>query len=50
MNNETALALIDEWWNDDLTCSGEKTCNRPECDLCVKCFERLRNKILKGKI
>lgn len=44
---EKCLKLVDEWWNDDLTCAGKPTCCIEDCDLCVDCFNRLKSKLEK---
>ena len=36
------LVLIEKWWNDENTCSGEPHCCIKECDLCVNCYNDLK--------
>jgi hypothetical protein len=43
-STNSILKLINEWYNDDKTCSGKPHCCIEECDLCMNCFEELRNK------
>jgi hypothetical protein len=44
-DEKKGIGIIDEWWNDDLTCAGKPTCCIEECDLCVDCFNRLKSAI-----
>jgi len=42
-STEKVIQLLEEWWDDDLTCSGED-CLIKGCDLCSNCFNRLKEK------
>ena len=41
----TSKSIIDKWYDDDLTCAGSPSCCVEECDLCVRCFDRLKSAI-----
>jgi len=42
--NKQACEKIQEWYNDEKTCSGKPHCTIEECDLCVNCFKELLEK------
>ena len=37
--------IIQEWYNDNKTCSGKPHCVIEDCDLCVVCFDELLQKL-----
>jgi len=40
--------IIQEWYNDNKTCSGKPHCVIEDCDLCVVCFDELLQKLGLG--
>ena len=42
---ESAIKILNEWWEDEFTCSGLPSCSIAECDLCMNCFKRLMKKL-----
>jgi len=43
--NAEVKQAIEEWYNDEKTCSGKPHCLIEECDLCVECFDELLQKL-----
>ena len=42
---ERIIKVIEDWFNDDDTCSGKPNCCIDECDLCVNCLDKLKDLI-----
>ena len=47
--NAEVKQIIQEWYNDEKTCSGKPHCLIEDCDLCVVCFDELLEKLGLGK-
>lgn len=48
MNKEQIEKILDKWYFDNNTCTGEiPKCCIKECDLCVNCFNRLKEEFSK---
>ena len=41
------LKELRKWWKDEKTCSGRPHCTIDECDLCVDCYEELKERLRK---
>lgn len=39
------VKIIEDWFNDEDTCSGKPNCCIDECDLCVNCLDKLKDLI-----
>jgi len=44
MKTEKIAKILNEWWQDENTCSGEK-CSIKDCDLCINCFMNLCDRL-----
>jgi hypothetical protein len=44
MKQQQIIKILEEWWNDNKTCSGKPHCSVDDCDLCVTCFRELKEK------
>ena len=47
--NVEVKQIINDWYNDEKTCSGKPHCCIEECDLCVECFNELLQKLGLGE-